>query len=526
MSDPLSVAGTAVGITSLGIQVCQGLISYLRAVRGRKEEIRDGVREVEQVVSLLYSLNNTLSSVGLRNGTTSLRKSIKNCYARLEELRKLLDELGESRFSNKAMKGIAVMRAMSYPFQQEKLSRIRESLRSVLSDLGLIISVISLDINAFAHDAVNDISRDLKDHTTTHQAHLVDVQTQVHCNSVQLRSLQTAISDTLNDIQEQLHETQLRVQDLDQRIDGKLTIVEAGTRSIEANTQVTAAKLEKVFQALEVQSALMSSMALQIDGAQCFQYTGAATTNQTTDAPETCRDISSVGGFNIRLGQDCYCATALPKSTAFFTFWKLEFIFEEQEYHLQSCKLWGTRKGTKRKTRADFRLKLAWLSARIFHTCFEYTSGTSGPSLSIRCKNTVRQENSPVRKAMYNFCGGKSVALGTLRQMTLDLELLEREILTLYSKGLASPLDTDEYGYTHAEMLLFRRILQNETLTYKFLSCIRALLQAMDFDSEVIYIAEYLVGLGNVAKSEQEVTNMRHRRAKAFSTSGINNKGW
>ncbi|KPA37196.1 hypothetical protein FLAG1_10001 [Fusarium langsethiae] len=255
MSDPLSLAGTAVGITSLGIQVCQGLISYLRAVRGRKEEIRDGVREIEKVVSLLYSLNNTLPKVRLRNGTTSLQTSIKHCYAKLEELQKLLDELNESRFSNKA-----VIRAISYPFQQENLSTIRESLRSILSDLDLIISVISLDSNASVHDAINDISRDLKDHATTHQDYLSDLQIQMHRNSVQFQSLQTAISGTLSDIQEQLHQTQLRVQDLDQRIDGKLTIVEAGTRSIEANTQVTAAKLEQIAQALEFQSALISSM--------------------------------------------------------------------------------------------------------------------------------------------------------------------------------------------------------------------------------------------------------------------------
>ncbi|KAL6915036.1 hypothetical protein FSHL1_012708 [Fusarium sambucinum] len=261
MSDPLSVTGTAVGITSLGIQVCDGLVKYLRAVRGRKKEIRDGVREVEQVVSLLYSLNNTLSNVGLRNGTNSLRTCAHNCYAKLEELQRLLDELCKTRSSNRATKRAAdVMRAVSYPFQQEKLSTIRDSLRSVLDDLGLIISVISLDSNASVDAIVNDISKDLERHATSHGGCLADLQSKMHRNSVQLHSLQTAISDTLSDIQEQLHQTQLSVQDLGQLIDGKLTIVETGTRSIEANTQVTAAKLERLTQAVEFQSALMSSM--------------------------------------------------------------------------------------------------------------------------------------------------------------------------------------------------------------------------------------------------------------------------
>jgi hypothetical protein len=145
MSDPLSVAGTAVGITSLGIQVCQGLIKYLRAVRGRKEEIREGIQEIEQVVSLLSSLNNTLPSVGPKSGTITLRTSLKNCYAKLEGLQELLVDLDDSQQSSKSMKRAAnAIRAVSYPFQQERLNTIRQSLRSVLSDLDLIVSVISL----------------------------------------------------------------------------------------------------------------------------------------------------------------------------------------------------------------------------------------------------------------------------------------------------------------------------------------------------------------------------------------------
>lgn len=39
MSDPLSVAGSAVGIISLGIQVCNGLLVYADAIRGRSQDL-------------------------------------------------------------------------------------------------------------------------------------------------------------------------------------------------------------------------------------------------------------------------------------------------------------------------------------------------------------------------------------------------------------------------------------------------------------------------------------------------------
>jgi hypothetical protein len=145
MSDPLSVAGTAVGITSLGIQVCQGLIQYLRAVRGRKQDLREGVREIEQVVSLLYSLNSHLPKINPETGTAPLRNCLNNCYGKLENLQEVLGELDDAKHSSKVTRRAAnAMRSVTYPFQQEKLTAIRQSLRSVLDDLNLIISIISL----------------------------------------------------------------------------------------------------------------------------------------------------------------------------------------------------------------------------------------------------------------------------------------------------------------------------------------------------------------------------------------------
>jgi len=145
MSDPLSVAGTAVGIASLGIQVCQGLIQYLRAVRGRKEDIRDGICEIEQVVSLLYSLNSLLSRIGPQAETAPLRSCLNSCYAKLESLQKVLGSLDDIHHSSNVTKRAAnAMRSVTYPFQQEKITGIRQSLQSVLNDLNLIISIISL----------------------------------------------------------------------------------------------------------------------------------------------------------------------------------------------------------------------------------------------------------------------------------------------------------------------------------------------------------------------------------------------
>lgn len=50
MSDPLSVAGTAGGIASLGIEVCKGLVNYLTSLQGRNQDIADGLSTVRALL--------------------------------------------------------------------------------------------------------------------------------------------------------------------------------------------------------------------------------------------------------------------------------------------------------------------------------------------------------------------------------------------------------------------------------------------------------------------------------------------
>ncbi|CAG1974497.1 unnamed protein product [Fusarium graminearum] len=378
MSDPLSVAGTAVGIASLGIQVCQGLIKYLQAVNDRNEEIKDAVRDVKQVLSLLDNLNNTLPNVRFGNGTTSIQTCIDNCNKKLAELQRFLNGLY------------------------------------------------------------------LKNHVKNHDDNSADLKDQI-------QSMQSAISDMLVDTKQQLHGTQLSIQDLDQRIDGKLTIVETVTRSTETNGQVAVAMLEKLTQLVEFQSTLMSTMNLQVTGAPSVQDIGVNTTYQSNYSTELCNDMAPARSSNMRPWQGCYCVAALPKSVKSFRVWNLRFQFEEQEHHLRSCKLWGMRKGTKRTAKAKLRMKLAWLSSRMIDACFEYASGTSRPGLSIRCRNIIPSDDSPVVQVIRNVEYGLWQS-STPTQMILILKTMEHEILNLYSKGLASPLDTTEDGNTHAEV--------------------------------------------------------------------------
>ena len=57
MADPFSIAGTAVGITSLDIQTCQGLIKYYVQFRGYHEDIDVVITHLEIVETILKALD-------------------------------------------------------------------------------------------------------------------------------------------------------------------------------------------------------------------------------------------------------------------------------------------------------------------------------------------------------------------------------------------------------------------------------------------------------------------------------------
>ena len=62
MSEAVALAGSAVGITSLGIQVCQGLLSYYHDWKNYDEDMKtttDAISDLEQKFALLKDVLNS-----------------------------------------------------------------------------------------------------------------------------------------------------------------------------------------------------------------------------------------------------------------------------------------------------------------------------------------------------------------------------------------------------------------------------------------------------------------------------------
>lgn len=97
MSDPISLAGTAVGVVSLGLSVCQGLISYYSAVRDCPKEAKNMLQKLEGLKDVLEVLEDVFQSHDtLRTETAAVKtakRSIQACKSGLEQLKNIMNEL-------------------------------------------------------------------------------------------------------------------------------------------------------------------------------------------------------------------------------------------------------------------------------------------------------------------------------------------------------------------------------------------------------------------------------------------------
>ena len=92
-ADPLSVAGTAVGIVSLGLSLCQGLTDYLGALKCRKEDIQSATSQVEGLQAAFGAIQIALPKLSADSQASAavVKHSLQSCEAELDKLNTLLE---------------------------------------------------------------------------------------------------------------------------------------------------------------------------------------------------------------------------------------------------------------------------------------------------------------------------------------------------------------------------------------------------------------------------------------------------
>ena len=143
----MEVAGTAVGIASLGIQVCQGLLDYYDSWKGYDSDISSAYDAISDLSKTLILLKTTLQQQTDEERVGRVRTCVKDCedaLLELEKRRNSLQKYGQPEGLRQKMR--AGLQKTWYPFRKETLEALAASVTNVQERLKLALQVLQLDI--------------------------------------------------------------------------------------------------------------------------------------------------------------------------------------------------------------------------------------------------------------------------------------------------------------------------------------------------------------------------------------------
>lgn len=147
MTDPATVVGTAVGVISLGIQVCQGLVSYYEKWKSFDDDIANLHAGIDGLRTTLENLEFILPK--LENSNTSIIADVeKKVVSSFDGIRRLEDVLAKCHSSVSAnivrQKGYRLVHKTFYPFKEATLQDLNNNVTNLQHDLKTSLQSLTL----------------------------------------------------------------------------------------------------------------------------------------------------------------------------------------------------------------------------------------------------------------------------------------------------------------------------------------------------------------------------------------------
>ncbi|KAF4461453.1 hypothetical protein FALBO_11747 [Fusarium albosuccineum] len=160
MTDPLSVAGSTVGIISLGITVAQGLFDYYAAFQGQKSDVAHTTKKLSRLLELLESLRRQLERREPQADDGGILANVNSC---MEDCKELIQDLQAelSKFNRAPQQGTmaglrSAGRRIAYSFRQSTLQKLDE-------DVDDLVSCLSLAMQSLQRSDIGKVQDDIAD---------------------------------------------------------------------------------------------------------------------------------------------------------------------------------------------------------------------------------------------------------------------------------------------------------------------------------------------------------------------------
>ena len=162
MADPLSVAGSVVGLISLGIQVTQSLVNFYNSYKGREDDIMHMREKLDGLLVILQGVETTLSGrkfhVDERNLIQSIETSIKSCDGMIQELQHECQKISKPSSDGTRAAIKLAGRQVTYPFRQSTLQKVDEDIDELRANLSTALDVLQLKDNKRMQDDITEMN--------------------------------------------------------------------------------------------------------------------------------------------------------------------------------------------------------------------------------------------------------------------------------------------------------------------------------------------------------------------------------
>ncbi|PPJ58385.1 hypothetical protein CBER1_08073 [Cercospora berteroae] len=161
--------GTAVGVASLGIQLCEGILKYYSKWRSYDKDIEDTYRQIAELAKIFARLRASLDKISYdRKQSDHAKEALQPCETSLLELQQLLVELRPINTpSGRGERAWAQLRRTTYPLKASTLAKLRELDEDVRNQLSLALQGTQIDIAAVIQGQLSDMQLSIDGLSTT-----------------------------------------------------------------------------------------------------------------------------------------------------------------------------------------------------------------------------------------------------------------------------------------------------------------------------------------------------------------------
>lgn len=146
MADPFGAASAAAGVISLGLTVCQGLLTYYSTWKDAPQDVKQMRKSMEELMSVLQHLRSSTAhdtfGPSLRQ---TIRQSIDSCEDGLMQLKSELERIkitpGNNTWNERTKAGL---RRILYPLREGTVTKLTTVSNELRDNLNLALQAMSL----------------------------------------------------------------------------------------------------------------------------------------------------------------------------------------------------------------------------------------------------------------------------------------------------------------------------------------------------------------------------------------------